>query len=186
MTLLILGLVLWWITHLFPMLAPAQRNALAGNMMGVYKAVFAILSVLAILLMIVGYRDAPYEGVYVPPVWGMHVNNLVMVFAVGLFGASHSKGNVKRYVRHPMLLSVFLWGVAHLMVNGDVASLILFGGMAVWSLAAIWATNRRDGAWAKPAPAPFKKDLILIGITIVAYVVIVMIHTWLGYRPVPG
>ena len=71
-------------------------------------------------------------------------------------------------------------------MNGDLASLVLFGGLGLWAIVAIFATNARDGAWAKPAPAPRKKDLILVGITVVLYVVIGAIHALVGPSPFPG
>ncbi|MGR3779915.1 MAG: NnrU family protein, partial [Albimonas sp.] len=134
----------------------------------------------------IGYRGAEFVNVWFPPAWGMHLTDLLMIFAVFLFGASHSKGNVKRHVRHPQLLAVIVWAASHLVVNGDLASLVLFGGLGLWAIVAIFATNARDGAWAKPAPAPRKKDLILVGITVVLYVVIGAIHALVGPSPFPG
>ena len=187
MTLLILGVLLWWIVHSFPIFAHPQRQALVARMgENPYKGVYSLLILASVVLMVIGYRGADYVHVYAPPVWGLHLNNLLMVIAVALFGASHSKGNAKRFVRHPQLSAVTVWGVAHLLANGDLASVILFGGLAVWAVVAMVGTNRRDGAWVKPAPAPLKKDLILVAITLVLFVVIVVLHGWLGRWPLPG
>ncbi len=187
MTILILGLLLWWASHLFPIVARPRRDALVARMgEGPYKGVFSLVSLGALALMIFGYQGAGYEDVWFPPDWTRHVNNLLMLIAVGLFAASHSKGNARRVVRHPMLLSVVVWAVAHLLVNGDLASLVLFGGLGAWAVVAIFAANARDGEWVKPAPAPQKKDVILIVITLVVYGVIAGIHTWLGHPVFPG
>ncbi len=173
--------------HSFPIFAPAQRAALHDRLgENPYKGVYSLLVLASLVLMVIGYRGADYVPVYAPPTWGLHLNNLLMVIAVALFGASHSKGNAKRFVRHPQLSAVTVWGVAHLLANGDLASVILFGGLAVWAVVAMIGTNRRDGPWVKPAPAPLKKDLILVAITIVLFVVIVVLHGWLGPWPLPG
>ncbi|MEO1688514.1 MAG: NnrU family protein [Pseudomonadota bacterium] len=187
MTLLILGLILWWATHLFPLMAAGRRDAFAAQIgEGPYKGAYSLLSVGAMILTIIGYQNAAFVNVWQPPAWGVHLNNLMMLIAVGLFAASHSKGNAKRVVRHPMLLSVIVWAAAHLLVNGDQASLVLFGGYGAWAAAAIFAANARDGAWIKPAPAPRKKDWLLVAITLAAFLVFTAIHAWLGIWPFPG
>lgn len=187
MTLLILGVILWWITHTFPLVARPMRNRIAAGMgEGAWKGVYALGTLAILAIIIIGYRQAEWSDVWIPPAWGVHLNNLLMLIAVALLGASHSKGNVKRFVRHPMLLAVIVWSIAHLLVNGDLASLVLFGGMGLWAIVAIFATNARDGAWIKPAPAPLKKDLILVAITLAAYAVFAGIHTLLGYPPFAG
>ena len=185
MTLLILGVVLWWATHSIPLVAPQFRAAMvARHGEKTWRGLFALVTLAIVAMLVIGYRQAEYEELWFLP-WAVHLNNLMMLIAVGLFAASHSKGNAKRHVRHPQLLAVIMWAVAHLLVNGDVASLILFGGLGVWSVAAIFATNARDGAWVKPAPAPRKKDVILVGITVVAFAVITVIHGLIGPSPFP-
>lgn len=185
MTLLILGVVLWWASHMVPILARPTRDAMAARLgEGPWKGVFSLFTLLTIALMVIGYKQAEYAELWYIP-WAVHLNNLMMLFAVGLLGASHSKGNAKRYVRHPLLLAVVVWSAAHLLVNGDVASVVLFGGLGAWAVTAIFAINARDGVWVKPAPAPRKKDLILVAITLVAFGIIAMIHGLIGPSPFP-
>ncbi|HKK37593.1 MAG TPA: NnrU family protein [Paracoccaceae bacterium] len=187
MPLLILGLALWWVGHLFPIVARPRRDAIVARIgEGPWKGIYSLVSVATIALMVIGYQRAGFTNVWYPPAWGVHLNNLLMILAVGLFAASHSKGNAKRFVRHPMLLSVVVWAISHLLVNGDLASLVLFGGTGAWAAVAIFATNARDGAWVKPEPKPVKKDLLLVAITLVAYAVFGGIHAWLGVWPFPG
>jgi len=187
MTLLFLGLVLWWVSHLFPLMARGRRDALvAGIGEGPYKGLYSLVSIAAITLSVIGYQSAEFANLWYPPAWGVHLNNLLMLIAVGLFAASHSKGNAKRYVRHPMLVSVIVWAAAHLLVNGDQASMLLFAGYGLWAIVAIFATNARDGAWVRPEPAPRRKDRLLVVITLVAFAVFTGIHAWLGIWPFPG
>jgi uncharacterized membrane protein len=187
MTLLILGLAIWSLAHLFPIVAHSARDRAAAAVgENAWKGLFSLVILAGLVLMVIGYQRAEFVNVWYPPAWGWHLNNLLMLIAVGLFAASHSKGNAKRFVRHPMLLSVIVWAAAHLLVNGDQASLVLFGGLALWAAVSIFATNARDGAWVRPEPKPVKKDLILIGITLVVYGVIAWIHVLLGYGVFPG
>lgn len=188
MSLLILGLVLWWAVHLLPMGAPALRGRLAAKLgAGPWKGLFSLASLGAIALMVIGYRWAEYSAIYTPPGWGVHLNNLLMLVAVFLFGAGHARGRARRHVRHPMLWSVVVWAAAHLLVRGDLAAVILWGGMAAWALAAMVLSNARDGAWARPAGGTMAGDLRHVVITLVVFAVIALIHWKLaGVRPFPG
>jgi uncharacterized membrane protein len=85
-----------------------------------------------------------------------------------------------------MLTAVIVWAAAHLIVNGDVASLVLFGGLGLWAVAEMLLINAREPAWVRPAPGPVAGDVRLILITIVAYAAIAGVHAWLGRWPFPG
>jgi uncharacterized membrane protein len=185
MTLLILGLILWTAAHFFRRLAPGARASLARSLgEGPSKGAVAAVIAVGLVLIIVGYRRAGFTAVYDPPSWGIHLNNLLMLIAVGLIGASHSKSHVRGWLRNPMLTGVVVWAVAHLLVNGDVASLVLFGWMGLWALADILTIDASDPV--KPAPvASVAGDVRLVVITLVVFAVIAAIHTWLGYYPFP-
>lgn len=187
MTLLLLGLVLWSLAHVFKALAPERRAALTARLgEGPAKGLFAAAILLGLVLMIWGYRTAPFIPVWTPPAWTVHLNNLLMLGAVFLFGAGHSKGRARSWMRHPQLTSVVIWAAAHLLVNGDYAAILLFGGLAVWALANMALINARDGAWVRPEPGPLKGDIRLGVIALVLYGVIALVHGWLGYPVFPG
>jgi uncharacterized membrane protein len=133
----------------------------------------------------VGYRGAAFVPVYGPPGWGIHVNNLLMLGAVGLLGAGHSKGRARSWLRHPMLTAVVVWAVAHLLVNGDRASLVLFGWMGLWAVAEMALISAREPAWVRPATGTVAGDVRWVVITLVVFGVIVAVHAWLGYPPFP-
>ncbi|MEM8570527.1 MAG: NnrU family protein [Pseudomonadota bacterium] len=187
MILLAIGLFLWCAVHWLKRLAPGLRAGMDTSL-GAGKAKSAIAAAIAVslVLIIIGYRQAGFIAIYTPPPWTIHLNNLLMIGAVALVGASHSKGRVRTWFRHPMLLGVALWAVSHLIVNGDLASLLLFGTFVVWALASIALINNQDGPWQPPSAGPLKKDMILVGITVVVYLVLAGVHTWLGYWPFPG
>ena len=182
MGLLIGGVALWYLGHFFKRLLPGVR----ANLGDAGKGVSATLIGVGLLLMIFGYRGVESSFVYAPPVWGLHLNNLLMIFAVILLGMGSSKGKARSWLRHPMLTGVLVWAIAHLLVNGDSASLVLFGGLAVWSVLEMIIINLTEPGWERPEPGPISGDIRLLVIGLVLYAIIVGIHTWLGYYPFPG
>lgn len=186
MTLLILGLLLWTGAHVFGRALPERRAALTERLgAGPAKGVFALLLALAIVLMVVGYRAMPFIPVYDPPPWTVHVNNLLMLGAIALLGMGKSKGRARSWLRHPMLTGVTVWAFAHILVNGDLASLILFLGLAAWANVHMAIINVREPHWERPAPGSFAGDLRLLAITLALFAVITAIHAWLGVWPFP-
>ena len=129
MTFLILGLFLWSGAHLFKRLAPEARAGLTDRMGSGSNGVFALLIVGSIVLMVLGYKAA--DG---PVWWGrsaalVGINNLLMVFALYLFASSGAGTWITSKIRNPQLTAFKLWCIAHLLVNGDLVSFILFGGL---------------------------------------------------------
>ncbi len=182
MQVMVLGLVLWVASHLFKRVLPGVRARL-GDLPG--KMLVTVLSLSAVLLMVIGYRRAEIDPVYTPLAGMGHLNNLLMLIAVFLFGVSHSKGRVKSLLRHPMLLSVIIWAVAHLLVNGDMASIVLFGGLGLWAVVSIVLINAQE-TWTPPAPGGLRSDAIAVVIALVLYGLIAGVHIWLGHNPFLG
>ena len=180
--LLIAGLLLWSAAHLFKRVAPAARARLGDP----GKGLVALLLVLSIVMMVFGYRWA--GG---PVWWGrspalVGVNNLLMLLAFYVFAMSGPKGAKPRLgtkLRHPQLTAVLIFCAAHLLVNGDLRSLVLFGGLAAWAVAEIAIINRQDGPWTPPPLAPRRKEISTALIAFVVTVVVMLVHNWLGVRP---
>jgi uncharacterized membrane protein len=187
-SLLTLGLALWWASHLFPILAPARRAAVIAKLgEGPYKGLFALVSLGAVALMVIGYQQADFINLWYPPTWTVHLNNLLMLLALALMAARDFKSGLRQWVRHPMLTGVKVWAVAHLLVNGDLASAVLFGGLLAWAVVAVIGSNRRDGAWVRPAASTGKGTVFHVIATLVVFAVIVVIHgPLLGVWPLPG
>jgi uncharacterized membrane protein len=186
MTLLVAGLLVWTAAHLFGRALPEARASLGRAVgAGPSKGIMALFIALGLVLIIVGYRRAPFVPVYEPPAWGIHVNNLMMLGAVLLMGAGKSRGRARSWLRHPMLSGVLVWALAHLLVNGDAASLVMFGWLGLWAVASMLIINAREPAWIRPAPGPASGDLRLVLVSLAVFAVIVTIHTWLGYWPFP-
>lgn len=181
MILLTLGVILWAAAHYFKRLAPDAR-AQMGNK---GKGLVAVAIVVSLLMMIFGYRGAEFVHVWAPPSWTVHLNNLLMLVAVFVYGMSATTGRLRGKMRHPQLTAVKIWAVAHLLVNGDLASIILFGGLLAWAVVSVILINRA-GPWVRPQPGSAKKDVLLVVITLVLFGVMTAIHAALGVWPFPG
>ena len=187
MNLLIAGLALWAIAHFFKRLAPDMRKGMDAKMgAGPARGIMSLVILGSIVLMVIGYRAAPVEFIYTLPSWTRHLNNTLMIIAVIMMGMGSSKGRARTWLRHPMLWGVVTWSVAHLLVNGDVASIVLFGGMGLWALASMLLINMQDGAWDKPEAGPAKGDIKLLVISAVVFAVIAGLHIWIGPNPFGG
>ncbi len=179
MTVLILGLALWWAAHLFKRVLPAQRAGLGDKGRGIV----AVLVLASVVMMVMGYRAAPQVDLWYPPEWLRGVNNLLMVLAFYLYAASGAKTAITRVIRHPQLTAIKVWAVAHLLVNGDLAAVVLFGGMLAWAVVSVIVLNRAEPVWVRPVPKPAKKEITAVVATVVVVVVVMLIHNWLGVRP---
>ncbi len=181
MTLLILGLLLWIGGHVLKRVAPEARARMGSAGKGVAAAVI----LLGLVLIVLGYRAAPWVDVYYPAPWGIHINNLLMLIAVGLFGLGSSRSPLRSKMRHPMLTGTLLWAIAHLIVNGDLASLILFGTIGLWAIAEMIVINRAEPVWHPYQNGTTAGTIRLVVISLVVFVVIAAVHTWLGVWPFP-
>lgn len=182
--LLTLGVALWIAAHLFKRVAPAQRQTLESAMGEAAKGVFAVLILAGLVLMVVGYRMADPEWFWFAPPWMGHVNNLLVLVSFYVFGISMARGALSQKLRHPMLLGTLIWAVAHLMVKGSLAGVILFGGLALWAVLSIVMINASERNWTpKPPKGGIKRDLVAIPIVVVTYGVVGIVHRWLGVNP---
>lgn len=182
MNLLIAGVVLWWAAHLFKRLAPGVRQSLGAA----GYPVMAVTIILSVVLMVVGYRAA--EGAVLwgrEPMW-VGINNLLMILAFYFYAASAAKDAkiwLGTKVRHPQLTGFSIWAFAHLLVNGDTPSFILFGGLLAWAIVEIFLINAQEGPWQRPARAPVKKEIVAVVVTVVVTVAVMGVHFALGVTP---
>lgn len=174
MTTLILGLFVFFAVHVVsstPMKTTLVRR-LGGNP---YKGLFALVSLIGLILIIVGKARAPFE-----PVWN-GIQSLrpltlpLMWVCFILLPAANMKTNIKRYTRHPMLWGILLWSGAHLLVNGDQASMLLFGSFAVYSVYAMISQTRR-GAALQTEKVALKYDAIVVAAGTTVFIAIWLLH----------
>ncbi len=179
---LILGVLIWAYSHLMKRITPGFRAKLGD---GPGKGVATLLTALALYLMITGYRAADVIVVWSPPDFFKHLNNLLMVIAVILVFMQANRGALRSYLRHPMLTAVKTWALAHLLVNGDLASIVLFGGLLAWAVVDVIFINKMEVRGPRPAKGPVVNDVIYVVICLVVFFAISELHKWLGY-PVLG
>jgi len=186
MTLLIAGVLIWTLGHLFKRLMPEARIAIDVKVgEGPAKGIFTLIFVAAILLMIFGFIGTDPVSVYTPPSWGVHLNNLLMVIAMILMGVTR-KGKIGTWLRHPMLTGVIVWSIAHLITNGDMRSIILFGGLGIWAVLNTLIINMREGTWDRPEGGPLSGDTKAVVIGLVVFAVAAAIHYFIGPSPFGG
>ena len=179
MTLLILGVLLWSGAHLFKRLAPNAR----ARMGDAGKGVVAVALLASIVLMVIGYRGAEVTVLWSPPAFLTHLNNLLMILAIYLFVSSGAKTWITTKIRHPQLIATKTWAIAHLLVNGDLASLVLFGGILAWAVVSVIVINRSTAPWVPEHGWPVKNEVQAGVGTVVVLAIVTAIHTWLGYWP---
>ena len=190
MTLLILGLVLFLSVHSVRVFAEGWRTDVRARLgEGVYKGLVALASVAGLVLIVWGYGLARQQPVllWLPPVWTRHLAALLTVPAFILLVAAYVPGNsIKAKVHHPMVLGVKVWALAHLLANGMLADLLLFGGFLVWAALSFRAARQRDRASQIRYPAGrLGPTLVTVGVGLLAWAVFAFWgHTALiGVRP---
>ena len=184
---LIAGLAVFLGIHSLRMVAPSWRDARLSAMgEGPWKGIYSLVSLAGLLLLIWGYAVArPEAGIlYVPPVWTRHLAWLLMALSfIAMMVFNLPAGKLKPLLKHPMLLSVKLWAFAHLLVNGDLPSLVLFGGLLAWAILEMLVLNRVTPAPVTAHPVPIRKEGMAVVGALVVFFAVGLIHSWLGYNP---
>lgn len=196
MSLLILGLALFLGAHAFTM-ARGPRGALVARLgLGPYKGLYSLVALAGLALVAIGYggyRAAGPDPLWSPPEWTHHLALLLVWLAFVTVAAAYLPGRIKRALKHPMLVGVKLWASAHLLANGDLGSILLFGSMLVWAVAARISLKRRPVDLAaqhggEAAPAGLRNDALAIGVGTLAYLAFaIWLHPWwIGVPVWPG
>jgi len=185
MKLLIAGLTVWSLVHLVPAVAIPWKQKLTG-LLGEngYKLAFTVLILASLALIVFGWRSSVPTTLYVLPPATRSLSFLLILIAFILFGASNYPTRIKSFVRHPQLTGVAIWALAHLLLNGDSRSLLLFGWLGIWALLEIIFINRRDGDWIKPAPPGWVREFRGLAISLVVMVVVIMLHPYFAGVPI--
>ncbi|HEY7386051.1 MAG TPA: NnrU family protein [Beijerinckiaceae bacterium] len=176
MAILILGLIVFIGAHAFTMARAARARAIARLGEGPYKGLYSLVSLLGLILIVWGYgsyRAGGYVQVWDPPVWTRHLALPLVWLAFVAMVAAYIPGRIRRALKHPMLAGLKIWALAHLLANGDLGSIILFGALLAWAVVARIAAKRRDevGDHGGPAAAPagWRNDVLAIVIGTVVY-----------------
>ena len=182
LAIMIIGLAVFLGSHTLVALRPQRAAVIARIGEGPYKGLFSLVSLVGILLIGYGfahYRAGGYIDIWMPPRWTRHVTII----------AAYIPGQIKRVLKHPMLVGVKLWAVAHLLSNGDLGSVILFASILAWAVYDRISLKRRTDA---PAPAVatgsgYRNDFIVVVVgTLIYFVLGFWFHPWVIGVPVFG
>jgi uncharacterized membrane protein len=170
---MILGLILFFGIHTLTTQRDLRARFIASMGEGGYKIFYALVSIAGLALIAWGfaeYRATGWIDVWNPPRAFKHITAALMLPAVILVVASYIRGRIYTTLKHPMLTGVKLWAAAHLLANGDLGSIILFGSFLAWAVFDRISLKRRPDAGAPPIPVGGPgNDLIAIVVGIVAY-----------------
>lgn len=185
MHLLILGMVIFLAVHLVPTFVDLRQKLIGWKGEAFYKIGYSCAALVGLILIIIGKRRTAHVPVWDPPGWAYQVTEITMLVALILLPAAYLPNNLKRLMRHPFLTGLALWALSHLLVNGDLASIVLFGGFGIFALFDIWSSNRR-GAEKAEKKFPIYRDIVLVAVGVIVYSIILHLHPWLfGVSAVP-
>jgi uncharacterized membrane protein len=184
MALLALGLVLFLGIHSVSIVAPAWRNAqVARRGEHAWKGVYSLVSLAGLVLLIYGYGAARQSAplLYAPPQLLHQLSLLLMLPVFPLLFAAYMPGRIQRGARHPFLLAVLLWATAHLLSNGTLADVLLFGAFLVWTVADLISVQRRAVPHKVPGapPAAFNDVVAIVGGLLVYVGFLLWAHRWM-------
>jgi uncharacterized membrane protein len=184
MSLLIIGILMFFGIHLVPVFGfkPALEERLGDRP---YKGVFSLVSLIGFVLMIWGFataRQVPEPVLYDPPSWGRHVAMLLVLLAVISLMAAFHRGRLKLWLRQPMSIGIALWALGHLLANGSLPEVLLFGGFLLFGLIDI-IRSEAIGKVPNYVPKPVH-DVIAVAGGLVIYGVLLYLHPYIIGVPV--
>lgn len=182
MAIFLIGLILFIGIHTVRVIAPEWRLAqIEKRGEGAWKGMYSAISILGFLLLVYGYSlwRPEAEIAYVPPDWGRGVTYILMLASFILLVAGNGPtGYIKQTVQHPMVIGVVFWGVAHLLANGDYATVVLAGVIFAWATIDMVDSFRRDGP--KPVATGVVPDVVAVVIGAgLWFLFLVWAHGWL-------
>ena len=169
----VLGLVIFLGAHVFVTMRDRRAALVARLGEWPYRGLFSIVSIAGLLLIAYGfaaYRAAGMISLWDPPAWTRHIVEILVWPASIAVAAAYIPGNIKRVLKHPMLVGVKTWAFAHLCANGDLGGIILFGSVLAWAVYDRITLKHRSDPGAPPIPAGgTRNDIIAIVVGTVLY-----------------
>ena len=184
---LLIGIVLFFGMHSASIVALPVRDRMVAKNENAWKGIYTLVSLVGIVLMVRGYaetREAP-TFLYIAPYWLRHVAALLLLPVFVFFIAPYFPGRIKNALKHPQLVAIKLWAFAHLLVNGTLGDVLLFGSFLVWAVVDRISLKNRPARPLPGAPESGANDIVAIGIGLAVYLVFVFwAHEALfGMRP---
>ena len=178
MNLLILGIIIFFSIHLVP-ISPLKKiliNRLGENK---YKGLYSLIALVGLLIIIYGFGHADFHPVWDPLPYSREITLALMPISMVLLAAANVQTNIKRFIKHPMLIAVLIWSFVHLIANGDLRSIMLFGSFGVYALIDI-IFSKKVLTTNNTTNYTLAKDIIVIIIGLLIYAVIVYFHQYIA------
>jgi len=177
---LILGIIIFLGVHSVPIFYKTRGSLIARFGSGPFKGIYSLVAAIGFALIVWGFHLYRAEGmipVWTPPDWMRHVTILLMWFAfVALACMNPAPSLIRGWLRHPMLVAIMIWALAHLLINGDAGGMLLFGSFLAWAVVDRIAVKKR-GDLGAPRMKSFKRaDAMALGLGTVAYVAMIILH----------
>jgi uncharacterized membrane protein len=176
LVILILGLVLFIGVHGFTTCRTQRAGLIARTGEGAFRLLYSVLSLIGVVLIAWGYsryRATAWVDIWYPPAWTRHIVVALMWPACIGVVAAYSPGNIKRVLKHPMLVGVKTWAFAHLTANGDLGSIILFGSILAWAVFDRITLKRRSDPGGPSIPiGGVRNDIIAVAVGTVLYLLL--------------
>jgi len=176
MLLLVLGLILFLSVHLVPTRVELRDALVKGLGEGPYKLAFSLVSLAGLALIVLGYHKLQVMPGKNPilwnaPVWTRHAAFTLMLPAMILLVAAYIPSRIRTAARHPMLAAVKIWALAHLIANGDLGSILLFGSFLAWAVLDRISVKKRNalGPLGAAKPASILNDVAVVAIGLALY-----------------
>jgi len=190
LAILILGLVVMLGAHVFVTFRDERASLIARLGLNGYRALFSVVSTAGLVLIVWGFAEYRAQGliqVWTPAAFMRHITVGLMLFAAVFIVAAFIPSHIRTKLKHPMLASVKTWAFAHLVSNGDLGSILLFGSFLAWGVYARIAAKRRGDLGPATAPAGLLNDIIVVVLGIVVYLLLgFYFHPYLIGVPVLG
>jgi uncharacterized membrane protein len=184
MTLLIVGIAVFLGVHLLPTMGGVREKLIERLGENGYKALFSLLSLAGFVLLVWGFAKAPAIQAWSPPGWTRWVAIALMLPAFIFLVAAYVPGQIKAKLKHPFLIAIKTWALAHLIANGDLASTVLFGSFLAYAVYDRIALKRRQPTGV-PGTGPARNDVIAVLLGTALYVVfLIWLHPLLIGRAV--
>ncbi|MBM3527609.1 MAG: NnrU family protein [Alphaproteobacteria bacterium] len=189
---LVIGLALFLAPHTLTAFRQSRQVYVDRFGLGTYKAVYSVVSLIGVLVAGYGfglYRATGWIDVWYPPVWLRHLSVLLVWPAIVFMAAAYSPGRIKTALKHPFMVGVKLWALAHLLANGDLGSIVLFGAILAWAVFDRISLKRRTDPGSPAIPVGgAQNDVIAVAVGTVAYILLALyFHPYVvGVDLLPG
>jgi len=190
MYLVISGILIFTFGHMFKRLVPSGRN-FVDQKLGekLSKKLMSLILFIGFFLVTIGYHQKEYDiYFYIAPTWLTAITHALMLVSVALLSVGHRifghASRLQKHIKHPMLTAAIVWCVAHLLINGTLMAFILFGSIGVWAAIQIYLLQKNK-VKIERHQGSLIGDLILLGFVAFIYIIIVIVHLYLGGNMYP-